>query len=99
MSSPGRRTRTTGEKEAADAVETPLEIVRIYGWRFQIEGSFKRALRVVGTSAYRFWRATMTPLRRVSGNPRLYRKPLPYRQAVRRRLAAYHRHTQLGLVA
>jgi len=65
----------------------------------QIEVSFKQALRVIGAYAYHFWMAAMTPLRRVSGNQHLHRKSADYRNAVRRKIAAYHRHIQLGLIA
>ena len=77
----------------------PLDIVRVYGLRFKIEVSFKQSLRVVGAYAYHFWMAAMTPLRRVSGNQYLHRQSESYRNAVRRKIAAYHRHIQLGLIA
>lgn len=77
---------------------TPTQIIRIYGLRFKIEVSFKQALHVIGAYAYHFWMATMTPLRRVSGNQYLHRKSQPYRDAVQRKIAAYHRHIQLGLI-
>jgi hypothetical protein len=76
-----------------------LDIIRIYGLRFKIEVSFKQALHVVGAYAYHFWMAAMTPLRRVSGNQHLHHKSDDYRNAVRRKIAAYHRHIQLGLIA
>ena len=61
--------------------------------------SFKQALRVIGAYAYHFWMAAMTRLRRVSGNQYLHHKSDAYRNAVRRKIAAYHRHIQLGLIA
>jgi hypothetical protein len=77
----------------------PLEILRLYGYRFKIELAFKHALHVVGAFVYHFWMASMTPLRRNGGNQYPHRQSAAYRDALRRKLDAYHRFMQLGLIA
>ena len=76
-----------------------LEIIRLYGLRFKIELSFKQAIRVLGAYGYHFWMKKMKPIKRYSGNQYLHKKPRAYRQAVRRKIDAYHRYVQTGLIA
>jgi hypothetical protein len=76
-----------------------LDIIRLYGWRFKIEVSFKQAIHTVGAYAYHFWMRDMKPIRRGSGNQILDHRSALYRQHVRRKLAAYQCHLQLGLIA
>ena len=75
-----------------------VEIIRLYGLRFKIEHSFKQAVRLIGSFAYHFWMQDMKPLRRRNGNQYLHRESLDYRNAIKRKLHAYHVFIQAGVV-
>jgi len=84
---------------STDLTMDPLDVIILYGYRFKIELGFRHALSVVGSYAYHFWMMAMTPIRRISGNQHMHHRPERYRQQVRRKLAAYHAHVQLGCIA
>ena len=75
-----------------------IEIIRLYGLRFKIEHSFKQAVHRIGAFAYHFWMQDMKPLGRRSGNQYLHRESLEYRNAVKRKMHAYHVFIQAGVV-
>jgi len=54
---------------------------------------------VVGSYAYHFWMDAMKPRRRGKGYQYLHRQSQTYRDAVRRKMNAFHSHVQLGCVA
>ena len=82
-----------------DLTLEPRDIILLYGYRFKIEVAFKSALHVVGAFLYHFWMKAMTPISRKAKDQYLHRKSPEYRNAVHRKLAAYHRFIQLGLIA
>ena len=84
---------------ATDLTLEPLAIVQLYGYRFKIELGFRQAVHVLASYGYHFWMANMKPLRRGDGDQHLHRTTDEYRQAVRRKVLAYHRYLQVGCIA
>jgi hypothetical protein len=76
-----------------------LEIIKGYGYRFKIEVSFKQALRTLGSYAYHFWMKHMEPIRRNSGDQYMHRRDEEYRDAIKRKLGAYHLYVMMGCIA
>jgi len=76
-----------------------LEIIRLYSLRFKIEVSFKQAVRTLGVYAYHFWMKKMNPIKKYSGNQFLHKKSEAYRKAVRRKINAYHKYVQIGVIS
>jgi hypothetical protein len=83
----------------ADLTLDPIEVVRLYGLRFKIAPTFKRAVQLIGSFLYGFWMMDMKPLRRCNGNKHLYRESLQYREAVKRKIHGCHVFIRAGITA
>ncbi|MGH7418358.1 MAG: transposase, partial [Candidatus Rokuibacteriota bacterium] len=82
-----------------DTTLDPLTVIALYGYRFKIEVGFRQAIHGLGTYAYHFWMGKMRRRKRGSGNQDIRKQTRRYKDAVRRKIAAYHRFVQLGCIA
>ena len=84
---------------SSDLSLSPIEIIKLYAWRFKIEVSFKQARHSLGAYSYHFWASCMKPIRRGEGNQHLHRATKRYRNSILRKLAAYNAFIQTGVIA
>jgi len=82
-----------------DTALDPLTVIALYGYRFKIEVGFRQAIHGLGTYAYHFWLGRMRRRSRGSGNQDIRKESRRYKEAVHRKIAAYHRFVQLGCIA
>lgn len=82
-----------------DLTLDPLDVIALYGYRFQIEVGFRQAVHVLGAYAYHFWMLDMPARKRGSGNQDIRKRSTDYKKAVRRKIGAYHRFVQLACIA
>ncbi len=84
---------------STDLALSATEIIYLYGLRFKIEHTFKQSVRVVGAFSYHFWMKTMKPLGRRSGNQHIHKESKAYREAVHRKMHAYHVFVLTGAIS
>ena len=75
-----------------------LTVIRIYGYRFKIEVSFKHAIHRIGAYAYHFWMRSMKPTKRGDGDKCIEQMSPKYQRNVARKIGAYHAYIQLACV-
>jgi hypothetical protein len=83
---------------STDIEMTASEMLHAYSLRFKIEVAFKQAVRSVGVFGYHFWTTAMPKLK-IAGDRHFHRANEKCRCMVRRKIDAYHRFMQVGLIA
>lgn len=84
---------------STDLSLSAIKIIELYGLRFKIELSFKQAVREVGAYSYHFWMKDMKKIKRSGKKQYLHRETKKYREAVLRKIDAYHKFVQVGIIA
>lgn len=83
---------------SSDCHLDPLEILKIYGLRTQIEVAFRVLKHIIGGFCYRFWTKSYSPTKEKELSPE-WTKDNPVAQNALKTLRAIERFVNLGIVA
>jgi hypothetical protein len=86
-----------------DVSFTPLQILRLYGYRFKIEVTFRTLKQLLGAFGYHFWSASMPKLNRFlkkgENDPLLEVKGEKERARILQAFSAIERYVMIALIA
>jgi hypothetical protein len=92
-------TRGSSILMSSDTTLEARDMIHIYGLPFKNEFNFRQSVHVIGGFGYHFWMKMMKLLRKRNGDQYWHRGSKSYRDAVARKVKAYHVFVMARIVA